>query len=207
MRWTGWVLMAAAIAVAGSAAGSQPGCASCNGGMTIGPWDAEPCAGRRAIAWCPVAAKTTAIAATTPGPAIASTGQGSTRFGPASACPARVPADGLAGRRRRFPARPCALSDSSHAADAGASFPECYPARVPNPVKLSFDIGKEFERPAGRSAAGAVRSHRREPSDSALPVPRAADRPAENGEAARSPTCPACQNPCRRERYRPISAR
>jgi hypothetical protein len=45
MRWTGWVLMAAAITVAGSAAGYQPGCASCNGGNTVGPWDAEPCAG------------------------------------------------------------------------------------------------------------------------------------------------------------------
>jgi hypothetical protein len=49
MRWTGSVLAAVVIGVAGPAAGYQPGCAGCNGGMSAGSWaqrgqDAEACA-------------------------------------------------------------------------------------------------------------------------------------------------------------------
>jgi hypothetical protein len=45
MRWTGWVLAVAVLGLAGPAAGYQPGCASCNGGMNVGFLGAEPCAG------------------------------------------------------------------------------------------------------------------------------------------------------------------
>jgi hypothetical protein len=49
MRWTGWILAVAVMGLSGPAAGSQPGCAGCNGGMAGGVraqrgLDAEPCA-------------------------------------------------------------------------------------------------------------------------------------------------------------------
>ena len=49
MRGTGWVFAVAVIGLAGTAAGYQPGCAGCNGGIATGPLaqrglDAEVCA-------------------------------------------------------------------------------------------------------------------------------------------------------------------
>ena len=53
MRWTGWVLAAVVIGLAGWAFGGQPGCVNCNGGLTGGP-DAQPCAspGGRLVPGC-----------------------------------------------------------------------------------------------------------------------------------------------------------
>jgi hypothetical protein len=53
MRWTGWIFVVAVLGLAGSAAGFQPGCASCNQGRTTGPWDAEACAAPAGFALVP----------------------------------------------------------------------------------------------------------------------------------------------------------
>jgi hypothetical protein len=45
MRWTSWILAVTVIGLAGPAAGYQPGCVGCNGGMTAQQGlDAEACA-------------------------------------------------------------------------------------------------------------------------------------------------------------------
>ena len=43
MRWTYWVFLATVCGLANQAAGNQPGCANCNGGMQPNPWSGGPC--------------------------------------------------------------------------------------------------------------------------------------------------------------------
>ena len=133
MRWTGWVLMAAVIATAGSAAGYQPGCASCNGGTTVGPWDAEPCAGP------PTLLPGTRLLRRPPpllrqrlGRLLRPPGEGRRVLGQRRRARQMYLPTALPAGADGFLLLLCVVSDPSHAADAGDSFPEPYAGGVPN---------------------------------------------------------------------------